>query len=383
VTALLSTADNSGDIYVAGVFTTYGGQPVRPLIRVRPDGTLNPTFTLTPSIRPFTDADNRITCLALADDGSGDVYVAEVFAVPADSQNSPQAGRIWRVRSDGTANTSFIMGELTHTPGVIPFRLNTIVPVGDHSGSLYIGGLFDHYNKAAVPSLIRVTSNGTRDSSFPQLADVFTLEGVFLVLPLNDGSGNLYVVNDVPVDAGPDLEAESVRRLHFDGSLDSTFNDGPGVASGALIAPAIKTAILTNDPAGGLLVGGHFITFGGDLNPQGPNAITDLARVNADGTLNRQTPTPIVNSDVTVLSNAGGDSGKLLVGQGRQLTRYTRTAVRDEAFQTGLATGGTRGITAVLPAADGTGDVYVGGDFTSYNGVASALVRVKQDGTLY
>ena len=385
VTALLSAPDGSGDIYVAGTFTTYGGQPVRPLIRVRPDGSVNPTFNLTQSIRPFTDATNRITCLAVADDGSTDIYVAEVFDVPPDSQNNPQAGRIWRVRANGTVNPSFMMGELTHTLSVSPFRLNTIAPVGDHSGSLYIGGIFDQYNKAPVPSLIRVTSSGTRDSSFPQLANVFSSEGVLLVIPLNDGSGNVYVVNDVPVDCCPDIEGLSIRRLHFDGSLDPTFNDGPGAASGALIAPAIYTVIMANDSTGDLLVGGHFITFGGDLNPNGPNAVIDLARVNPDGTLDRQTPTPILSPgvNVTVLAVTGDGSGALLVGRGGQLTRYTRTAVVDGTFQVGLAQGGTRGITALLPTADGTGDVYVGGDFTSYNGFAGALVRVKKDGTLY
>src|SRR5688572_3289127 len=66
VTNLIEAPDGSGEIYVAGLFTTYNDQPVRPVVRVKQDGMLNPVFVLDDSIRPFIDPLNRITSIAPA-----------------------------------------------------------------------------------------------------------------------------------------------------------------------------------------------------------------------------------------------------------------------------------------------------------------------------
>ncbi len=47
VTNLIEAPDGSGEIYVAGLFTTYNDQPVRPVVRVKQDGTLNPALFST------------------------------------------------------------------------------------------------------------------------------------------------------------------------------------------------------------------------------------------------------------------------------------------------------------------------------------------------
>src|SRR6266446_3960752 len=47
------------------------------------------------------------------------------------------------------------------------------------------------------------------------------------------------------------------------------------------------------------------------------------------------------------------------------------------------ARGFNGGVGAIAPAGDGSGDIYVGGGFTIYNGTASnCIIRLKADGTV-
>ena len=65
---------------MAGHFTTYNNQAVRPVVRLRPDGTLNASFKLTDAVTapsPDLPPSARIIAIAAADDGSGDLYVGE------------------------------------------------------------------------------------------------------------------------------------------------------------------------------------------------------------------------------------------------------------------------------------------------------------------
>src|SRR5262245_50582289 len=93
VTAIISAPDATGDIYVAGFFTTYNGQPVPPLVRISPDGTLNNNFTVG---IPLSVANGRgVVAMAPVDDGSGDIYVAET-----QSADSNRILRIWKLNPD-------------------------------------------------------------------------------------------------------------------------------------------------------------------------------------------------------------------------------------------------------------------------------------------
>ena len=165
VTAIIAAPDGTGDIYVAGLFTTYNDQPVRPVVRIRPDGSLNERFVLAATIAPSV-SNNRVRSLAAVDDGSGDIYIGATELT--DAFGSTLVGRIWKVNADGSVDSSFTPGEVIYTQADVFLRtnVNTIVPIGDGSGRAYVCGAFDRYNGVEVPPLVRVTPTGSLDPTF-------------------------------------------------------------------------------------------------------------------------------------------------------------------------------------------------------------------------
>jgi hypothetical protein len=89
------------------------------------------------------------------------------------------------------------------------------------------------------------------------------------------------------------------------------------------------------------------------------------------------------------IAPAGDRSGDLYVGGA--FTNYNGTPVNDlvrlnadgtvdQAFATG--TGLNNAVFSIAPAGDGSGDVYVGGQFTSYQVIKiGRLVRLKPNGS--
>ena len=144
------------------------------------------------------------------------------------------------------------------------------------------------------------------------------------VAPALDASDDVYVGGIFQIYNNSNVKF--FGRLNNDGSLDTGFVTGRGFSSGVYaVSPAI-------DGSGDVYVGGLFTEY--DL--------TDafrIARLNLDGSI-------------------------------------------DTFFDTG--TGFDSKVNIIVPAIDGSGDVYVGGEFTSYNGttVGSGLIRINDNGSL-
>jgi hypothetical protein len=376
VWAIVAAQDGSGDVYVAGNFSTYNDRPVRPVVRLRANGSLNETFLLADSIRPSSDGDLTI---AVADDGSGDLYVgAEVAIDPlASAPFDTRAGKVWKVNPDGTIDPAFIMGELRWSVAMQPMELNTITPVGDGSGRVYVAGVFDRYNGVPARGLIRLNPSGTMDTTFALALEIGG--EVWHVVPLGDSTGRIYVTGI----SGETFGAQTLFRLFPDGTRDPAFNAGSGPRDQA----AIFAVVLVGDGSGDLFVGG---AFDNQLFTSSANPGRFLVRLNPDGSRDLSSPTPAItssatfNSDDTVslLAKATDGSGDLFVvqGGGSRLRRYKPTGLLDPQFQIGQSNGTA---TALLPTPDSTGDVYLGGFFSSYNGVpVGNIVRIHRDGTL-
>lgn len=372
VRAIIYAPDGTGDIYVAGDFTTYDGIAVPPVVRLTRTGRLNETFALAGVIG------QGVTDIAAADDGSGDLYVGAV------AFEGSRLGRIWRVNPDGTVDTSFARGEvvLADAPASwVVTQLQTIVPVGDGSGRVYVGGSFDRYNGALVPAIVRVHPNGTLDGTFRSAGGAAAR-----MITANDGSGDVYVVSYDIVDFG-DFSSSNLYRLNQDGSRDPAFST-VNVTSLQFTA-AIRAVVPVADGTGDLFMGGSFILDpAGNVNPLfDPTAIKDLARINPDGTRDRESPKPDAAGSVYALARALDGSGDWFVAAadagtpgGRRLTRHRPDGTLDPQFTVGFINGAVE--RAVLPVPDGTGDLYVGGRFSSYNGVTVGnLVRINGDGT--
>jgi hypothetical protein len=391
VVGIISVPNGNGDIYVAGHFTTYNNQPVRPVVRLRPNGTINDGFKLTDAVSRVGEAAVVTTVIVAADDGSGDLYLSDTL-------------HVWKVNSSGAIASGFTTGELTYINRDAFFDVGPILyamaPVGDGSGRVYLGGIFDRYNGTPVNHFVRLNTNGTIDPAFIPNTDV---GWIWNILPAKDGSGDLYVINYGNFRGTPSgFEPGFLRRLNLDGTIDPGFLMFRGVDG----PPYTVTHV--EDGSGDLFVTGGFMRVPENTIIPRPGFV----RLNSDGSLDETSPR--LNSDGTpdptstwpqlmfpkfltkatdgtndwfAVTNPNVLNGSL---DPSEVQRRKADGTLDTTFTAGQASGLVgpecnlcNGISFVLPAPDATGDIYVAGGFTTYNSVAVGhIVRLNADGTL-
>ncbi|MBP7513932.1 MAG: delta-60 repeat domain-containing protein [Flavobacteriales bacterium] len=170
------------------------------------------------------------------------------------------------------------------------------------------------------------------------------------------------------------------------GSVDATFNPtDAGYAWGdGFTNPAICGAIQSD---GKIVVGGHFVGYGGGVSGQLYSSRNHIARLNTDGTLDA-TFDPGTGFDQRVESVAIQPDGKILacgffttfngapVGY---IVRLTATGALDPTFNTG--TGFNNGMLQLALQPDGK--MLVAGSATDFNGSAiGRFARLNSNGTL-
>jgi len=136
VSTIVPAADGSGDVYVGGFShdsvegATFENGP----IRLNVDGSLDADFTSS-----FRAGEESI---ALAIDGSGDIYV---------SRNSPPY--IARLNDDGSIDTGF-----DTDPSGFNRSVKDIAVATDGSGDIFVGGEFSSCNSVLAANLVRLTT---------------------------------------------------------------------------------------------------------------------------------------------------------------------------------------------------------------------------------
>ena len=154
------------------------------------------------------------------------------------------------------------------------------------------------------------------------------------------------------------------------GDLDPAFNVGLG-AGGAVWDVALQ-------PDGKIVVGGGFNNFGGAPH-------RNVARVNADGSLDTSFNG---DTDATVFSLALQPDGKILVGglfsmAGGAARSQIARLNSDGSLDTGFGVGGTLNgaVHIIIPLPDGK--VFIAGQFTTVGSVTrNRVARLNSDGTL-
>jgi len=225
--------DGSGNLYVGGAFTDYNGVNVNGLVRLKPDGSVDPTFLIG------TGFDNTVFFIVPL--ANGDLYVGGTFT----TYKGLPANRLVRLHSDGTIDPTFVTGTGFDN------TVLTLLLADDGSGDLYVGGAFTNYNGNAVNDLVRLNSNGVKDLSFTTGSGFNNT--VFHVVPVGDGSGDLYVGGAFT--SYNTLQANEMIRLNQNGTMDSSFSTGSGFDNTVFrIAPA-------GDGSNDVYAGGQFTQY--------------------------------------------------------------------------------------------------------------------------
>jgi hypothetical protein len=282
--AIAIAADGSGDVYAGGDFD-------KGILRLNRDGSLDSGFAIGAGFN------GRVNSLAPAMDGSGDVYVAGEFS----TYDGNPVNQIVRLDSNGSLVGGF------NPPVVFGY---VVALATDMSDDIYLSN---------IPNGVgRLNSDGSRDMGFTVVA---TGGNVRSIAPAVDGSDDVYIGG----------EPRYLARANSNGSLDAGFATGSGFDWGIFsIAPAA-------DGTGAIYAGGMFTTYDG-------NASNGIIRLNSNG-----------SREANFMIGSGFDRG-----------------------QFGEAT-----ISAVARAQDGTTDVFAGGTFDYYNGTRSfGIARLNDDGSL-
>jgi uncharacterized delta-60 repeat protein len=263
--------------------------------------------------------------------------------------NGVSSPRILKLNTDGTIDASFNVNDGLNSTGI-----STQI---QSDGKILFGGTFTSYSGSTSNRIVRVNTDGTKDTTF-NIGSGFN-GGVYPIKLSNDGK--IFVGGQFTSYNGS--TSRGIIKLNTDGTIDTSFNVGGGLAVGVGNGYIIE---IQSD--GKILVGGEFNSYSGSVS-------TNLVRINADGTRDftyNNPPMFGINSSCK-LSN-----DKVMFG-GEKIARLNSDGTMDGTFITGSSFNNT--IYAIAEQTDGK--VLVGGFFTSYSGSsANNIVRINTNGTI-
>lgn len=209
------------------------------------------------------------------------------------SYNGTLVGRIARLNSDGSLDTSFNLGGVGINNGFV----SDIVELSD--GKLLVSGQIGSYNGVATGGMIRLNSDGSFDSTFNTgLGFDQFMAGRWLgprkILVLS--SGKYLVVGMMLEYNGTDIYR--IARLNSDGTLDNTFNHIDNTNTFIYDITEVYDVIEQSD---GKLI------FAGEFSMYDDNVVGNIIRTDSNGfydnTFNIGTGANSIVRDLLQLSN--------------------------------------------------------------------------------
>ncbi|MBA4147268.1 MAG: hypothetical protein H0X66_04070 [Verrucomicrobia bacterium] len=271
---------NDGRVLLGGAFTAVDGTNRNRIARLNSDGSLDDSFQSNP--------DSLVRSVTVQPDGK--VLVGGPFS----SINGTNRKGIARLHSDGSLDETFDPGT-----GVIG-QVYCIVLQPD--GKVLLGGDFGDVNGMGWLRVARLNQDGSVDTSFDPGTGVSDVVRSIALQP--DGKlllgGRFSLVNGTT--------RNGIARLNPEGSLDTTFDPGTGVAPSM---SEVHSVSLQKD--GKVMLGGSFSSVNG-------KSLNGIARLNTDGTLDSAFDpgggvTGIIYSGVsTVFAIAVQPNGRIIIG---------------------------------------------------------------------
>ena len=371
-----------GKILIGGSFSAIGSVPYTDLARLNADGTLDSTFNPSPN--------GQVTSLAVQADGkvlAGGYFTnVETASTTAITARNAMA----RFNADGTLDTAF-NPDLNGPPLSIVVLSNAQILIG---GSFT--AVLPNATGTAVArnGIARLNSDGTVDTGFnpnpnsPVNTIVLQPDGRYLV----GGNFSSFIPNPVinsttGAITGTTYTAPYIARINTDGSIDTSFTPTPN-------SSVTSIALQSN---GQLVVGGNFTGFDPNSGSV-ITAREFVARLNADGTVDDsfdpglnsgvnvvsvlQDESILVVGNFTTIQSGGavligGAFAHVGGGQAYNLARLNADSTLDTTF----VSNPDGPVFAVAPQA--LGGFVVGGSFANVNGVGEPnLFRMNDAGIL-
>ncbi|HET6225426.1 MAG TPA: delta-60 repeat domain-containing protein, partial [Bacteroidia bacterium] len=343
-----------GKIVVAGNFTTYNNKPVKGLVRLNKNGSVDDTFTAA-----LTDSIISIHQIAMCPDGKL-IIAGKAKNFFGDLRNYID---VLRLNGDGSRDYGFT--ECVYSVGDVYPKINSIGI--ENNGNILLAGT-NQDNGSSMPYhgiLMRFNTNGEMVKLVPSFwinSMLLQTDGKILALGFDNPEWN--IIKRVVVRMNEDLTPDSTFALD-----DSKVFEDPNECS-------IQTLAVQNN--GKLIVGGNFFELNGLSSG-------NIARLNTNGSFD-DTFNQRKGCTGGVLASVKQADGKLIIGG--EFTKFNAIASSniarlkddgevDPSFNVGSGTNGKIYAIAVLPS----GKIVIGGNFTSYNGHAcSNIARLCANG---
>jgi uncharacterized delta-60 repeat protein len=270
------------------------------------------------------------------------------------------ANRAISLNTDGSKDISFNIGT-GFNAGVRPISIQS-------DGKILVGGDFTTFTGATENRLIRLNTDGSKDTSF-NIGTGFNAQVRSISI---QSDGKIMVGGEFTTFTG--ATQNRLIRLNSDGSKDTTFNIGSGFGD------YVNSVAIQSD--GKVLVGGGFTTFTGSSQ-------NNLIRLNSDGSrdtsfnigtgFNSEVGSIEIQSDGKVL--AGGNFTTFTGSTQRKLIRLNSDGSKDTSFDIGTGFAGLDTVQSTSVQSDGK--ILVGGQFTTYQGVSSLRnIILNSDGSI-
>lgn len=242
---------------------------------------------------------------------------------------------------------------------------------------LYVGGEFTTYRGSVANRLAKLNLDGTLDFSFNPITGGNGVNNIVRAIA-TDGS-YLYVGGDFSQVRG--LSANRIAKISFSGDRDATFSPGTnGSSSGSVNAVAVS---------------GTSVYFGGSIvNYRGALA-NRVAKVTNTGVLDTTfSPSSGANGFNNTVSAIVIDSGDVIIGgyfssykgiDANYVARINSSGVFNSVFHPESGGAGASYAVTALHVGGASGKLWLGGGFTHYRSeqyIANHFVRIMSDGSI-
>jgi uncharacterized delta-60 repeat protein len=143
---------SDGKLVIGGFFFTYNGVSKNGIIRLNSDGSIDTSFNIGTGFNSVV--------YSIIQQSDSKLVIGGNFT----SYNGVSRSRIIRLNSDGSIDTSFNIGTGFTNDSGAPRYVNSIIQQFD--GKLVVGGEFNAYNGVSRGRIARLNSDGTLDTSF-------------------------------------------------------------------------------------------------------------------------------------------------------------------------------------------------------------------------
>jgi uncharacterized delta-60 repeat protein len=356
----ISTVYGTNKLYIGGAFTQYpSGATLNRIVRVNQDGTRDTGFQIGTGF--------SLTVNVIKEDTStGNVYVGGIFT----NYSGVGVNRIVRLKPDGFIDTTFNIGT-----GIANGAVNDIAIQSD--GKIVVVGGFSAYNGTNLNKIVRINSDGSRDTGF-QITSGFTGAA-----GANNPQNVLVDQNGKIVVAGQMTGFSTTTigrfiRLNSDGTLDTTFQANVGTGFNAAAYGGVNQQST-----------GKYIVCGDFTNYNGTNINRGITRINDDGT--RDTTWSgttvgnfILGSKIDSQDNVyvmGGFTNFGGVSTRNYLGKFLSGGTIDTTFAYAPGLNAQPSIPGAPVLVENSGSIMFGGGFTAYSGQTGINRILRTDPT--